>query len=199
MIKALQNLVLFKLGWIACVFFAAAGQPAASLLSVAAVVCIHLMRVPVPAKEGLLLAAAAAIGLVWESTLVSLGVMIYPGSSPDALIAPLWIVAMWVLFATTVNHGMSWIKRNVLVAALAGLIGGPLAFLGGVKAGAAEFSDTYLALATLGLGWAVLLPLLALIADTIIDSPLLEPRQPSPRRLPLTRLVIPGRRLGNNV
>ena len=199
MIKTLQNLALFKLGWIACVVFAAAGQPIASLLSVAAVAAIHLLRVPAPRKEGLFLLAAAVIGLTWESALVMSGLLAYPGASPDAMLAPLWIVAMWVLFATTVNHGMSWIKRNALIAALAGLIGGPLAFLGGVKAGAAEFSDTTLALTALGLGWAVLLPLMALIADTIIDSPILEPRQRQSRRPSLSRLVFPGRRLGQNV
>ena len=106
MIKALQNLALFKLGWVACVVFAAAGQPIASLLSVAAVVTIHLLRVPVPRKEGLLLLAAAAIGLVWESGLVVSGLIIYPDTTPGSLFAPVWIVAMWVLFATTLNHGM---------------------------------------------------------------------------------------------
>ena len=51
MIKTLQNLALFKLGWVACVVFAATGQPIASLLSVTAVAAIHLTRVPAPRPD----------------------------------------------------------------------------------------------------------------------------------------------------
>ena len=71
---------------------------------------------------------------------------------------------MWVLFATTLNIGMRWLRKSLVIAAIAGAIGGPLSFLAGEKAGAVMFSDTTIALAIIGLGWAVLLPLLVRFA-----------------------------------
>jgi hypothetical protein len=176
----IRNLVLFKLGWVACVMLAAAGQPVMAMLVVAAVVMAHLATVPVKSKESMLLVSAAVIGMAWESLLVRFGIVSYPGYTDAAALAPYWIVAMWVLFATTINHGLRWIKRSWIVASAAGLIGGPLAFFSGAQLGAVEFSNTLLALVSIGFGWAVLLPTLVLVADTIIDSDWLEPRDGLP-------------------
>jgi hypothetical protein len=177
MTRKLINLVLFKAGWIACVVLAARDLPMLATLSVGVVALIHLFSVSVPVKEAIFLLAAAVVGLAWESLVLSTGLIQYPESSQYGAWAPHWIVAMWVLFATTINHGLSWVKRNWMVSLTAGLIGGPVAFYAGAGLGAVTFTNQTLALALIGAGWAVLLPLVVLIADTIIDSPLLEPAE----------------------
>lgn len=187
--QTLKNLVLFKLGWLACVGFAAAGKPALATAAVAVVALLHLVSVPVIVKESLLLMTAALIGLAWESLLVATGLLNYPGYEGTGFLAPYWIVAMWVLFATTINYGLKWVKKSWPIAMVAGLVGGPLAFYGGASMGAVEFSHTLTALAVIGAGWALLLPLLVLASDTIIDSPWLEPGSepdhPAPKLAPL--------------
>ena len=90
--------------------------------------------------------------------------MQYGPNTALAATAPYWIGAMWVLFATTLNVGMRWLRKNLLVAALFGGLGGPMSFLAGEKAGAVTFPDTSTALVVIGLGWAVLLPLLVRFA-----------------------------------
>lgn len=183
----IKNLVMFKIGWVACVGLAAAGQPLWATTAVAAVVALHLLNVPVKVKEALLLSSAAVIGLAWESLLVWSGLLSYPASGEFSPLAPYWIVAMWVLFATTINHGLSWAKRSWHVSALAGMVGGPMAFYGGAAMGAVEFSHTLAALAVIGAGWAILMPLLVLVSDTIIDNAWLEPQDApsSPAKLPI--------------
>jgi hypothetical protein len=175
--KSLQNLVLFKLGWVACILFAAAGQPLLSILSVALVAGIHLARVAVPAKEAMFLLIAGLLGLVWESIVVNTGLLQYIGTDGADWVAPAWIVAMWVLFGTTINHGLSWLKRHWALSVSFGLFGGPMAFYAGSKMGAVQFTDTILALGVLGAGWALLLPLACLISDTITDSEWFEPKE----------------------
>lgn len=182
MVQMVLNLVLFKAGWVACVMLAAGDMPGLATLAVAAVVVVHLLIVPVPVKEALLLAAAALLGLGWESLVLATGLLQYPESSQSGVWAPHWIVAMWVLFATTINHGLAWVKRSWLVSATMGLIGGPLAFFAGAGLGAVTFTNTPLALAVIGTGWAALLPMVALISDTITDSDLLEPGGSEPSR-----------------
>lgn len=173
--KTIRNLVLFKLGWVACILFAAAGRPELSLLSVAGVVVIHLASVAVPLKEAFFLLCAGLMGLLWESLMLNTGLLQYVGEGPGSWLAPIWIVAMWLLFATTINHGLSWVKRHWVLAAFFGLLGGPMAFYGGSAMGAVQFTDTPLALATIGAGWAFLLPALCLLSDTLTDSEFLEP------------------------
>ena len=71
---------------------------------------------------------------------------------------------MWVLFATTLNIGLKWVKRHWLLAAAAGAVGGPMAFFGGERLGAVILDDATVSLAVIGIGWAVLLPVLASLA-----------------------------------
>ena len=156
----LINLFLFKAGWLAAVFAAASSLPALGTAVIGIAVAVHLLRSDEPHDEIQLLVLAATIGFVWESLLVYSGVVNYGASAGFAGLAPYWIVALWVLFATTLNVGMRWLRKNLLVASVFGAIGGPMSFLAGEKAGAVSFSVTSTALVVIGLGWAVILPLL---------------------------------------
>jgi len=160
----LINLTLFKAGWIAAVVSAAASFPTAGTLVIAVAAFVHIARAEDRQHEIRLLALAAVIGLLWESALVSTGLVQYGAQGVLPGIAPFWIVAMWVLFATTLNVGMRWLRKSAVVAALAGAIGGPLSFVAGEKAGAVTFPDASAALFAIGLGWAVFLPLLVRFA-----------------------------------
>jgi len=72
---------------------------------------------------------------------------------------------MWPLFATTLNVSMKWMKGKYLLASLFGAIGGPLAYLAGHRLGAVEFSSTLNAMFVIGIGWAVMMPLLVNLAE----------------------------------
>ncbi|MGB5258377.1 MAG: DUF2878 domain-containing protein, partial [Woeseiaceae bacterium] len=149
----------------AAVVSAAASFPAVGTLVIAVAAFVHIARSEDRQHEIRLLALAAVIGLFWESALVSAGLVQYGTQSLLPGIAPFWIVAMWVLFATTLNVGMRWLRKSAIVAALAGAIGGPLSFVAGEKAGAVTFPDASTALFAIGLGWAVFLPLLVRFAS----------------------------------
>lgn len=176
--STLLNLGLFKLGWFACVFGAAAGRPVIGAATVALAVVVHLARTDNRQGEVRLLLAAAVIGLVWETVLVSGGILDYGGSSFEAGLAPYWIVGMWVLFATTMNVGMRWLRRGPVIAGIAGAVGGPMSFVAGEKAGAVAFGDPVVSLVVIGLGWAVLLPLLVAIAQ-FVEADTLRPARES--------------------
>ena len=135
-------------------------MPIVGVAAVAAAVAVHLLLARDARSEGILLLLAAALGLSWESALVATGVVGYDVGHILPGIAPYWIVAMWVLFATTLNSGMRWLRRSLPLASIAGAIGGPMSFFAGYKAGAVTFADTGVALTLIGIGWALLLPLM---------------------------------------
>lgn len=169
------NLSLFKIGWLIVVFSAAAGLAEVGAATVALIALIHLVRANRISSELALLFIAGCIGLVWESIIVQGGFLAYPTAETNGALAPYWIVAMWVLFATTLNVGMKWLRKNLFVAALAGAICGPLSFLAGQKAGAVTLGDN--AVFIIGLGWAVLLPAVTMIARAFdgYDDAVLRP------------------------
>ncbi|MFN0303838.1 MAG: DUF2878 domain-containing protein [Burkholderiales bacterium] len=159
------NVVAFQLGWFACVLGAANGWPAFGTSAAIAIVCWHLSLATYPRPELILVIIAAVIGALWDSVLVALGWIQYPHGTLIAGVAPHWIIALWMLFATTLNVSLGWLKRSVPIAAIFGLIGGPLAYLGGAKLDALVLLEPTFALVAQAIGWAVLTPLLLRIAN----------------------------------
>lgn len=159
------NAVLFQLGWFACVLGAANQLPLLGIITVMLIVAYHLSRAAQPLQEVKLLALTLLIGFSWDSSLVYAGLLQYDSGILHFSLAPLWIIAMWALFASTLNVSLNWLKQRYLVATLFGLVGGPLAFYGGFKLGAVTFSDTLMAMIVIGVGWALMMPLLMWISQ----------------------------------
>jgi len=157
---ALVNFVLFQIGWFACVIGAGRGWPLAGTAVAAVIVATHVLRAARPARELKLVGVALAIGLVWDSALVSSGWMRFTSGVLVGGIAPPWILALWALFATTLNVSLGWLKGRPVVAALLGGVAGPLSYWAGARLGAVEFVAVTPALGALAIGWAVMTPLL---------------------------------------
>ncbi len=172
-----RNFLLYNVAWFACVHFAADDHAWVGIVATALVVTAHLLGVTHWRREAAVLAVAAAVGYAWESLLVGTGVLSYPTAPEFTGLAPLWIVALWVNFATTLDASLAWIRRSPWLAAVFGALGGPLAFLAGEKMGAVQFGETTTALTVLGVGWAVLLPAFCRIVDMLKphDEPVSEP------------------------
>lgn len=160
MTRMLVNIFLFQIGWFACVLSGATQRPWIGALMAIAIVGIHLLRAPVAEAEFKLVMIALAIGAVWDSMLVWLNWLHYSSGILIPHTAPYWIVLMWGLFATLLNVSLRWLRGRWLIAALAGSIGGPLAYYGGHQLGALEFGNQNAALIAVALGWAVITPIL---------------------------------------
>ena len=165
--KIFLNFIAFQVAWFACVLGGANDRVLAGTMVVGAVIGLHLALAQRPLPEALLVAVAAVIGLVWDSWLVALGLMSYPTGNIAPGLAPYWIVAMWALFATSLNLSMAWLKGRPWLAALFGAVGGPLAYLAGERLGGLQMPDPVLALGAQALGWAVLLPILTRLATRL--------------------------------
>lgn len=162
--RVLINVAGLKLGWLACVFGAAHAMPYLGPLVVAAVVVIHLWLAAAPRRELRLMALVALIGVTWDSLLASAGLMLYPSGVVVPGIAPYWIVAMWILFATGLNLALAWLKGRPVVASIFGAAGGALAFYGGAQLGGVEIPNLTLGLAAQAAGWAIIMPALSYLA-----------------------------------
>ena len=159
-----SNFLLFQAGWFACVIGAAQDAPWAGSLIALAIVGGHLARAAHPQRELALVLLAGLIGALWDSALAATGWIAFASGQWVPATAPHWMVALWMIFATTLNVSLAWLKQRLLIAALAGSIGGPLAYFGGAKLGALEFVAPVPALIALAVGWGLLTPLLLMLA-----------------------------------
>ena len=158
------NIIAFKIGWLACVLGGANRLPWLGAIAAVAIVAFHVSSAARPGVELRLVLAAGILGTIWDSILASTGWLTYTSGTLFAGTAPYWIVAMWLLFSTTLNVSLGWLKGRLALAALVGAVAGPLAFYAGHKLGAVQFENATLALGALAVGWAAIMPLLVVIA-----------------------------------
>lgn len=158
------NFLSFQCGWFACMFAAANGQPSVAALCSLAVVALHLRLTHASRVELKLLGAAALIGAIWENALALAGWTKFPGGVEIAGLAPAWMVTQWMMFSTTLNHSLAWLKPWPRIATILGAASGPLAYLAGERLGAIELTDRHAALFALAAGWAIFTPLLLALA-----------------------------------
>lgn len=162
----IQNFVLFQLGWLGCVMGGASQNMAwVGVAMVGSIIAVHLLRASSARQEVMLILVTVVLGTAWDSLLTSLGMYEFKSGMFITDIAPYWLIAMWALFATTLNVSMTWMKGRYLLAALLGLVGGPLAYYAGYKLGAVNFENTLNTLVTVGAGWFFIMPLLVLLSE----------------------------------
>lgn len=111
---------------------------------------------------------AGLVGLVADTAFLQAGLLAYAEPLPSVHLAPFWILVMWMNFALTVNVALRWLHGRYGLAAVLGLAGGPLAYLAGVKLGAAALTaDPVRAYGLIGLVWGVAVPLLFAVAERL--------------------------------
>jgi len=155
------NLIGYQAGWLVTLYGATHGL---SWLGPAAVIVLsagHLLLSDYPARSLMLLGVALATGVVVETAMFQLGLVVYP-TSPEGV--PVWMLALWPLFATTLSVGLRWFQSRRFIAATAGAIFGPLAYWAGAAAGAIRLPETELSLRYIGLVWMLAFPLLLELA-----------------------------------
>jgi len=163
----LINAVVFQIGWLCCVLAGANHAPWLGTLTALFIVSWHISQARSPRSEFLLILSAGIIGAVWDSLLVYAGWLQYPSGTLIENTAPHWIVAMWMLFATTLNVSLKWLKQRPLPAAALGAVAGPAAYFAGYKLGAVQIADFSTALTALALGWALFMPSLMALSNRL--------------------------------
>ena len=158
------NFLLFQAGWLVCVMSGAYDQPWIGISVALLIVTWHLLRAQQSLVETKLVLFAILIGLLWDSLLVWQGWLIFSSGMVFQFMAPLWIIMMWAMFATTLNVSLRWLHGRYWASMLLGAIGGPLAYYAGQQLGAVRFSSDYWVLLVLGLGWACITPLLVYLS-----------------------------------
>lgn len=167
----LANLLAFKIAWVLSVVGAATQMPWLGPIAVSVALALHIRAARKPFEEVLLVLSCALIGASFDSFLVVAGWVSYKAGIFSDYLAPYWIITMWMLFATTLNVSMRWLRGKTMLAVLIGFIGGPASYLGGQAIGSVILIDEIAALIALAIGWAVIMPLLMRLSQSLDGMP----------------------------
>ncbi|MBX9675223.1 MAG: DUF2878 domain-containing protein [Methylotenera sp.] len=166
------NFVLFQIGWFACVIGAAKQMPWLGVAVVIAIIIWHLTQAKQAKKELQLLFITLVIGGTFDQIMLNHELISYQAHGWSNSIVPVWILALWAEFVTVLNVSLRWMKElktpvRWLVSVLFGAIGGPLAYIGAEKLGAVTLNNLPISYIALGVGWAILTPLLLKLSEKL--------------------------------
>jgi len=175
-VRVAINFVTFQIGWFSSVLGAGHGMPWLGVLIVPLVLLLTMLLAQDWKQELIVALTAGVMGFAFDTALVAFGVFRpVPFLLPPPF-SPLWMIMLWVNQATTLNSCMAWLRGRYLAGAIFGAFGGPLAYLGGAKLGAATLPSTS-SLVILGMAWACGFP--ALLAVAVLVRRQVSKRQKS--------------------
>ncbi|MFC5524343.1 DUF2878 domain-containing protein [Rhodanobacter ginsengisoli] len=171
------SLIGYQLVWFACVIGAGHDLVWPGLLGLALYAAWQLSCSPSRVTDLKLMAAALLLGSLLDGGLIHFGVARYATAWPLASFAPVWILALWATFALTFTQSLTYLQTRPGLAALLGVIGGPLAYLGAARGWhvVSFAAPAWHALLWLAIGWGVATPLLAWLARAGSRTPTLNP------------------------
>lgn len=147
------NALIFQLGWLVC----ALGGSLMAVTYCLLALLIHQRYLVNDKFEWQLIGWIALVGVTWDSLLVFFGLIVYPDAVWISL--PVWMVCLWILFATTFMHSLFWLSRYRWLSAIFGAVFGPISYLAGVKLTDAFFgASSTTSMLVIAAGWAVLFP-----------------------------------------
>lgn len=157
------NFIFFQAAWFACVAGAAAGLPWLGVAVTFFMLVWHLYQAKQSKLELKLILLVLTIGAIFDQAILSFHLINYVHHGWSTSIVPVWILALWLGFATTLNVSLSWMHGKTIIAVVFGAVGGPLAYLGAQKLGAVVLPsiNSYI---VLSIGWAILTPTFIIIA-----------------------------------
>lgn len=167
----LVNFAAFEIAWLSSVVGGAQQMPWLGPLAVCIALAIHLSAARKPFEEVVLVLSCAFIGAFFDSALVAAGWVTYPSGLFSDYLAPYWIITMWMLFATTLNVSMRWLRGKPWMAAIFGLFGGPTTYLAGQKLGGIVLVNPTAAYLALAIGWAIIMPVLMWLSENLDGMP----------------------------
>ncbi|MBX2807078.1 MAG: DUF2878 domain-containing protein [Cellvibrionaceae bacterium] len=155
--KYVANVLLFQTGWFVCVLFG-------SMVGLVATVLILLLHFTLIVEQGKgkrearLLLILLLIGAVLEFDFLIFGIL---QREDGFLLPPAWLLCLWVLFATTLNHSLAWLKYKPYATTLLAFFLAPVSYFAGAKLNAdIQLSDSAVkSLGFIGVCWAIFLPL----------------------------------------
>jgi hypothetical protein len=154
------NVAGFQAVWLCCVAGAGRGLLWPGLLAAALFAALTLAFGGQRGRDLRALILLLPLGIAVDSVFAASGWLAYAMPVPSSFLAPAWIVALWVGFILTLNHSLGFLRDRPWLAALFGLVGGPLAYSASARVfDAVDFgvAATQVLLAV-ALAWALFMP-----------------------------------------
>ena len=163
--RFVANIVLFYLGWLACVWQGGL----LALVATGLLLAVHFYFIVEKQDRRLewqLIASVLLVGVVVELLVVNTGALV-PAVDTDILaisswFPPIWLLCLWVIFATTLRHSLSWLQKRTWLGVILAALSAPSSYYAGslLSPYMSLGSSLVVSLVVIGVLWAIAFPLI---------------------------------------
>lgn len=127
------NFFTFYIAWWSMLISQWKGMPVIGWAVFAVVIAIHFLKVSInKKKDATEIAIIAVIGVLLDTALAKAGMLTFQNSYSEFL-PPLWLVGIWILFATTISYTFVLIRNKVVAQIIIGGFFAPVSYITGSK------------------------------------------------------------------
>ena len=160
MLKAIVSVLAFQTAWAACAYGAANDRSQVGVMACVAAIALGLLLARRRLGLLALVLALGFYGFVIETIILRAGLTAFSSHEPYPTVAPLWIVGLWMAFATLIEPAFGWLQGRPLMAIALGAAAGPMSYYAAMRLGALHINQPeWVGLMVVGLMWAVAMPL----------------------------------------
>lgn len=160
--KILLNALVFQIGWFVCVL----GGNGAALIYTSLALLFHHWFILARPRQWYAVVSVASVGLLLDASLVAADIMVFHDA--DFIGLPLWLACLWLLFATTFQYCLSWLRGYLWIAAVVAALFGPLSYwLGSQLTEASIASPLQTSIAIMAVAWALFFPAGIYLVNTV--------------------------------
>lgn len=137
--KKVIAVILFKIGWLSCVFARQEGLESYVPFIILAILFTnykYLLKHPFRTLPFHILFAIAGMGM--DLVLLEFGAL---KSIPEGPLFPGWLFYLWLIFPLNFFHYFDFLDGKKWLAMILGAVGGPLAYSVGPSVGLVEFNE----------------------------------------------------------
>ncbi len=170
--RLVVNFILFQLGWFSCLMISSHWL----FVIVGLIILIHFVVV-VPKLtpkhdrylEAIFLTKVVLLGALLELAYLWFGLLVREDAS---LLPPLWLLFIWLLFATTVRHSLFWMHNRLPLAAAFAAVAAPLSYYAGANLNemVSLHPNVLFSLSVIAISWAAVFPCMLYMASPKTSS-----------------------------
>lgn len=135
------NFIGLQVTWAACAYGATHAMPMLGFYIGLSYVILHFMFSKMRTRDIKIMLIIGVTGIIIDCILTLIEIVSFPLYNTKILPIPFWLMALWFVFALMVPYSLYWLKNNLVIACIAGAIGGSFSYFLGHKLGALSLTD----------------------------------------------------------
>lgn len=153
------NFLGLQVTWAACAYGATHAIPMLGVYIGFSYVILHFIFSDMRIRDLNIMLIIGVLGILTDCILTSINIVSFPHLDVSNTPIPPWLIALWFVFALMVPYSLYWLKKNLIIACIAGAVGGSFSYFLGHKLGALQLTEPL----TISLGiyfiiWGIIFP-----------------------------------------